>query len=175
MKKRIILGTICILGLSFLFHSIYKKIPLFITSLIFPVNESIWEHGKMTLLSFIVWTLIEKYIFKDDTNVIYSNLITSIICIILTDIVFGLIFFYVLKTKDNLPVTIIIYTICIIISLFLKEKFIRKEKNINREYAAIIGYIMLILIFAFLTYYPIKLPIFYDFNKKIYGIPKKLP
>lgn len=173
MKKRILVTSICILILSALFHSIYKMIPTFLTSIIFPVNESIWEHGKMILLSFIVWTVIEKTIFKDKGNTIYSNFSTAIICIILTYLIFTPIFLYILKAKDNLPVTIIIYFICILVSVFIKEKFIRKENDKTLETIGIIGFLTIYIVFGITTYKPLEKPIFYDYNEKIYGINYK--
>lgn len=171
MKKRVIIGTIFILLVSILYHSMYKWIPNTITSLLFPVNESIWEHGKMIIMAYISYLLFEKFILKDETNIIVSNFIACVLCIILDFVIFTPIYLYVLNTNDNIIVTILIYLICIIISLIIKELYLRKEKNINYEYAGIIGFLVLITSFAILTYHPIELPIFYDYNKNTYGIP----
>ena len=170
MKKRIILSSIVILVLSFIFHSAYKLIPSFITSIFFPVNESIWEHGKMTLSSFFVLTIIEKFLLKDETNTIYINFLASIICIVLTYILFTPIFLYILKTNDNLVITIIVYIICIITSIFIKEKYLKNEKNPYKERLSILGIMLIYIIYTFFTYNPLKKPIFYDYNENIYGI-----
>ena len=169
--KKIILSTICILILGFIFHSVYNLIPNFITSIFFPVNESIWEHGKMIILSFLVLTIIEKILLKNEASGINNNFLTAVICTILTYIIFSFVYFFILKTNDNLPITILIYTICIIISLIIREKKLNKNKIINLEYFGILGFIIVFIAYGLLTYNPIKTPIFYDYHKNCYGIP----
>ena len=173
MKKKIIISTIIVMGFSVLFHSVYKYIPCLFTSLLFPVNESLWEHGKMIMLSYICLTIIEKIFYKENNSVIFSNLISSLICMILDFTIFGLIYFYILNTKDNMIVTIITYLICIVISLIIKEKFLKIEYNKNNTIISIIIYITIWIIFIIFTYYPLRLPFFYDYNKNIYGISNK--
>lgn len=160
------------MALSIIFHSAYSKFPHMITSLLFPVNESIWEHGKMILSAFVGWILIEKHIFKDRTNVVVSNLIAALICIILNLLIFTPIFLYILKTEDNLPLTIMIYAICIIISLYIREKYLRKENDIVHELWGILIFVIIFCALGTLSYYPLRYPIFYDYNKELYGIPK---
>ncbi len=168
MKKRLIISTIIVMLFSVLFHSAYKiiKIP------IFPVNESIWEHGKMIILAFICLIIVDKIFYKDKTNIIFSSFISTLICIILDFVVYTPIYLYILKTEDNMFVTILIYLICIIISLIVKLYYLRDEKSHKTEILSIIGYGLLMMVFLILTYYPLELKIFYDFNKKIYGLGK---
>ncbi len=166
MKKKIIVSTIILFILSFLFHSAFKyiKIP------IFPVNESIWEHGKMIMLSYLVLTLIDKLIYKESN--IFSNFISFIICMILDFVIFTPIFLYILKTHENMFITLLIYFICIIISLIIKEKYLKRFESKKNNYYSLFGYILITIVFLVLTYYPIELPIFYDYNKHIYGIKR---
>ena len=173
MKKKIVVSTIGIFILSFIFHNMYKWIPSMITSILFPVNESIWEHGKMIIMSFLSLAIIERFILKDYTDVFKSNFIAGIICIVLTYALFSPVFFFILKTKDNIFVTMIIYLICVLISIFIKEKYLRKERNIKIEFISLFAFATIIITYALLSYNPIKLPIFYDYNKEIYGIPSK--
>lgn len=165
MKNKIIKETIIIMILSILFHSIYKITPNIITSILFPVNESIFEHGKMILTSFMVYTIIEKYYLKCN-NTVTVNFLTSIICILLTYLIFTPIYLYILKTNDNLPLTIVIYTICLIVSIIIKNKYL----NNQNDKIGIIGFIITYVLYMILTYYPIKAPIFYDYENKTYGI-----
>lgn len=168
-KKRVIIGTLVILALSFLFHSTYDKFPNVVTSLFFPVNESIWEHNKMVFLAFLIWAIDEKMFSKNGKSLLFLNLVSLIICIVLLDLTFTLIYFFILKKKHNLLVTITIYAISIIASLVLGEKFLI-EKNKKVESLAILGYIYIFIIFAILTYYSPQLPIFYDYTGNFYGI-----
>ena len=158
--------------LSILYHNMYKWFPNIIISILFPVNESIWEHGKMILMAYISYILFEKYILKDDTNIVESNLLSAILCIVLDFSIFTPIYLYVLKTNDNIFITILIYLICIIASLTIRELYLRKEKKNLYEYLSIGIFIALITSFAILSYNPIKAPIFYDYSKDLYGIKK---
>ena len=169
MKKRIIISTIIVMLFSIIYHGAFKliKIP------IFPVNESIWEHGKMITLSFISLTIIEKYLFKRNENILISNFLSGIICIILDFIIFSPIYFYILKTNDNMIITIAVYILCIMLTIYIKEKHLICDKDIRIEKLSIFGYLLLMSIFLMLTYKPIRIPIFYDYNKKIYGINLK--
>lgn len=166
MKKRIIISIIVIMIFSFIYHSGYKliKIP------IFPVNESIWEHGKMIMLSFLSLSIVDKLYFKDESNILFNNFISSLVCIILDFVIFTPIFLYILKTKENMFVTIIIYILCIICSLVIKFYLMKYKKSHKLELLSIVGYTASMILFIILSYYPLELKIFYDFNKHIYGL-----
>ena len=169
MKKRIIIDTILLMAISFLIHGIYEMWPNALTSILFPVNESIWEHGKLILMSFVLLYPIKRFIFKDDANSFSADIITALICIALTYLIFTPIFLYILKTQDNMVVTIVIYLVCIVLSLIIREKYVAKRLN----HDCVIGItflIALIIIFGILTYNPAKKPIFYDYKKEVYGI-----
>ncbi len=168
-KKRIIYGTIIVLILSFIFHSIYDIFPNTLTSIFFPVNESIWEHNKIIVLSFLVLTIFEKVILKEENNILFMNLISSIICILLLDITFTPIYLYVLDTVENFPLVIILYTLSIIIAIILGNKL----EILNNQKLIIISfilYIFIFIIFGILTYYPLDFALFYDFSTLHYGI-----
>ena len=60
LKKWKVISVILIFLFSSLFHFIYDWFPTFFTSLFFPVNESIWEHNKIIVMSFLVLAIFEK-------------------------------------------------------------------------------------------------------------------
>ena len=159
-KKRLkIISTILVILFSFLFHSIYDKFPNFITSLFFPVNESIWEHMKMVYLSYVAAYIIELIIIHK-TNMQSFNQKASIVISILFNIVIYLAFY--------IPVYNI-YIISIIITEIVSYKVITSNKNYSflNKYSYLILFIIE-LIFIYLTYFPLKLDIFVDkLNKKI--------
>ena len=59
MYKKIILSSFIIFILSALFHSLYNYLPCFLTSIIVPINESIFEHMKMIFTSYMFYLLIK--------------------------------------------------------------------------------------------------------------------
>ncbi len=167
-KKRIILSTLAILLLSTLFHSVYDWFPNGLTALFFPVNESIWEHNKMILLSYFVLALVDKQFLYRDKNVICTSFLEAIICITLLDVIFTPIYLYILKTKDNILLTITIFAISSLISFIVGERLLKNTQK--HEMPAYLGFALLSAIFILTTYYPPHLPIFYDYSEKHYGI-----
>lgn len=63
------IGTVI---LAFIFHFSYDLIPNFITSILFPVNESIWEHMKLLYTSILVYGIID-YFLNQKFNLRYNN------------------------------------------------------------------------------------------------------
>ena len=59
-----------------LLHFMYEWFPNPLFSLIFPVNESIWEHMKLLVTPVLIFSLIEYILYKKkDIN--YNNFILS--------------------------------------------------------------------------------------------------
>ena len=169
MRKKIIIDAIILMIISALFHGIYETWPNLFTALFFPVNESIWEHGKLILYSFLVLYPIDKLLYKDNLPSFSSNVVASIICIILTYAIFTPIFIYILKTNDNIIITLSIYMLCIILSLIIREKYINHIFK-NDYHVGLIIFITASSIFGILTYNPRKNPLFYDYKDGIYGV-----
>lgn len=83
MKKKKIYKIIFIILpfiLSCLFHFIYDLVPFPLFAIYFPVNESIFEHTKLTFTPLIITYLIFYFILKNklDLKRYYSSLIISI-------------------------------------------------------------------------------------------------
>ena len=172
LKKWKIISIFVIFGLSALFHFIYQWVPSFFTSLLFPVNESIWEHNKIIIGSFLIWSIFEKITIRKhhDLNTCTSGFISAVICCILVMLIFSPIYFYILKTNDNTIVTLTVYFICIAISVYINYKLLQRKYNPEIEKKVILLWLLVIVINAILTYYHPKLPKFYDYNKNIYGL-----
>ena len=77
LKKIKIISIILIFILCFLFHFIYELLPCTLTSIFFPVNESIWEHIKMIYTAIIFNGFIEYIILKKN-NIFFNNYVTSL-------------------------------------------------------------------------------------------------
>ncbi len=173
LKKLKIISTISIFIISALCHFIYDIFPNFITSIFFPVNESIFEHQKMILTSFLLWSIIEYFILKKikHNNFFIALLISSLICIIFVTSVFSPIYLVLLNKKDNMLITLIVFFIGIILSQIASYYILKSKRNYNKvNIISLIIYICLIISFAYLTYNPIKNDLFFDFVKKKYGI-----
>ena len=170
LKKWKVISVILIFLFSSLFHFIYDWFPTFFTSLFFPVNESIWEHNKIIVMSFLVLAIFEKLHYKKRKNVIFTECISSLVCMILVMLIFTPVYLYILKTNDNMIVTFAIYIFAISISQIISYKLLQKEYNPKLEEFGVILFVIFFLINIIFTYYPPKLALFYDFVHKIYRL-----
>ena len=170
LKKWKVISVILIFLFSSLFHFIYDWFPTFFTSLFFPVNESIWEHNKIIVMSFLVLAVFEKLHYKKGKNVIFTECISSLVCMILVMLIFTPIYLYILKTNDNMIVTFAIFLLSISISQIVSYKLLQKEYNPKLEELGVILFVIFFLINIIFTYYPLHVAIFYDYTNKIYGL-----
>ena len=171
LKKTKIISTIGIFLLCFLFHFIYEWITSTITSIFFPVNESIWEHMKLLFSAIIFYGIVDYIIlqkFKIKYNNFFTSLFTSAITIILIYLVMFLPIYY--KIGENMIITIGLMLIAIIISQVISYKIL-KAKDFNKiNIISLILIIISYIIFAYLTYNPIKNELFFDTQEEKYGI-----
>ena len=170
LKKWKIISVIFIFLVSAFLHFIYDWIPSFFTSLFFPVNESIWEHNKIIIGSFLILAIIEKIYYKKGKNVIFAEAISALVCMIIVMLIFTPVYLYILKTNDNMIVTFAIFIIAIIISQIVSYYLLQKEYHPRLEELGVILFVIFFLINIIFTYYPPKLAIFYDYTNQIYGL-----
>ena len=169
LKTIKIISVLGIFLLSFLTHYIYEIFPCFLTSIIFPVNESIFEHMKLIFITYLLWNIIEYFLLKK--NNYEFNFKPSLLLSIILNIVIFLIIFYLLylNTKHNLVITLIIYFITIALTQIISYYILKSNKEFNfiKKYFFIF-IISLTIISGILTYYPLKTNFFIDkMNKKI--------
>lgn len=169
-KKLMIITTLIAFLLCFPFHFVYDKFPNFITSILFPINESIWEHMKLLFGSLIISGIIEKIVLtkqkEDTTNICFSNYISALSSIP----IFLIMFLPIYNTiGENFKITILLMLITIIISKYISYK-ISNKKDLYLENKTIILVIITYILFGILTYYPIDNPIFIDTERCIYEI-----
>ena len=172
-KKFILINTILIFLFGFLAHGIYDWFPSFLT-VIFPVNESLYEHIKMIFISPIIIGLIGYFISYRKKKK-YNNYFFSLYLTIMSNIVifYGLFLPFYYRFGENLVVTLILYFISIFISQYINYLILTKTKNNNL--LNIIGIIMLLtnyVILLYFTYNPLHIDFFFDPNNEVYGIYK---
>lgn len=168
MKRKtwLILSPFIIFIFSILIHSLYKLSPNFFTSVISPVNESIFEHNKMIVTSFFLFAILDYFLYKR-RNSLFNYLIATIICIFTITIIFSFVFFIILKTKDNLVLTLLIYFFVIQISLYIYNILAKKIHFKNQ--LGLILFIILYFILNIFTYNPPLNGLFYDYHTHTYG------
>lgn len=172
LKKWKAVSVLVIFLLSILLYNIYNWVPSFFTSILFPVNKSIWEYNKVIVLSFLIWSVTEKLTIrkKKDLNTCTSGLIAGLVCSFLVMVVYTPIYLYILDMKTNLIVLLVIYFISIVLSVLLNYRLLQRKYSPEKEKKVILFWLLWIVINAILTYYQPNLAIFYDYYNNIYGL-----
>ena len=171
LKRSRIISTIGIFLLCFLFHFIYDWIPSYITAIFFPVNESIWEHMKLLFSAVVMYGIIDYIIlqkFKIKYNNFFTNLFVTGISIIPIYLLMFLPVYY--KIGENMVITIGIMLISIIISQVISYYILKASDLDKLNIISLILIIMTYIVFAYLTYYPIKTELFFDTQEEKYGL-----
>ena len=171
-KKWKIISPFILFGLCSLLHFGYTIMPNPISSIFFPVNESIFEHMKMIYTSVLVFSLIEYFIIKKKKWEL-NNLGINPFISGLTNIFSFLIIYLPVKSLigENMIVTFIILFISNIITEVVSYYLLLNKKIIDNRIGLIIT-LLVYIPFIYLTYNPIHNSFFYDAKDKLYGIPK---
>lgn len=173
LKKIKIIMAIIIFILCFPIHFIYEWIPNMFTAIFFPVNESIWEHMKILYTAFLLGCFIEYFLLKyfkvDNKNLGWTTFVGALLVIPLYLVLFLPLYYMGYESMFlNISLMGIVIIIITIIEYFLSK--LKTPSILN--YIAIVGIIIGYIIFAYLTYYPLKNQIFYDTKSEKYGLSK---
>ncbi len=154
MKKTLLITFLATFALGFISHYAYDFIPI---KLLFPTNESIFEHLKLIFYPLLVVLTFEA--LKNNYNINYLLYKINVTIIISTFILLIMFFaFYFIFNDINHFYNIVIYGISIFIGL--------KMATIKIDYPAfssnITVFIILLYTIIFLTYSPFNIPLFFD-------------
>lgn len=173
LKYLKLLGVVIAFLLCFILHFLYDLIPCFITSVIAPVNESIFEHMKIIFGSILISGVIQKIIIKVK-HLPYKNVcISNVVAALLSVPIFLIIYIPIYNAiGENFPITIFLMLIVIIISQIITIFIIRINKDLKMENISILLVLVIYVIFGILTYFPLKNNLFLDPVDITYGIKK---
>ena len=175
MKKKIsfiLISSLILFVLNAVSHFIFNILPYNFIGVLFPVNESIFQHLKMIFTSFILFYLLlffanRKFNF---TNLIFAALISSLSSIALFLIIYLPIY---LNIGENMIFTFILLFIFLCAGQFLAYLILNIDYN---RIINIFSFILIVLIFiinASLTFKPLKNFLFFDPQYKTYDIVYK--
>ena len=173
IKKFVLIYSIIIFLFGFITHNLYSWAPSFLT-VIFPVNESLFEHLKMIFITPVITGLI-LYFIAYSKRINYSNYFFSLYLTVMANIVlfFALYLPIYYRFGESMIITFVIYFISILLSQYLNALIMTKTKD--NFLLNIIGLIMLVtnyLILLYFTYNPLEVPFFFDTENEVYGIYK---
>ena len=171
MKKERIISVFLIFGLCFLTHFVYDILPCTLTAIFFPVNESIWEHMKMLFTTIVLYHALESIYFNTKALKKENFWIAAFISALLSIPIYLTIFLPIYYSiGENMVITLIILFITIVIVECVNYKIL-EAKNI--PYNSVISFVSIIIsyiVFAYLTYNPPKIDLFFDTENEKYGI-----
>lgn len=176
MNKKLIIntvGTLFIFLIGFLLHNLYEWFPNFLTAIVAPVNESIFEHVKMIFTSYVIWIIIKLLIYRKhnliENSFFFKEFFTTVLGILLFLAIFLPIYS---KFGENLMITLTIYFITITISQIFNYFFKIKKESKTLNIIGIISTIITYVVFAYLTYNPLINNFFLDPTNNSYGLNK---
>lgn len=135
------------------------------------VNESVWEHLKLTYWPTLLYAAIEYPRLKNLTDNFTIAKATSLY--VMPAVISVLFYAYTTITgSDNLIADIAIFVAAIALGQLASYKIMTKPQLSRRLYIlAITGLITLGVIFAVFTFYPPRLAVFREPISGAYGIP----
>lgn len=150
--------------LSFLWHFMYDWFPCVLTSIFFPVNESIWEHMKIIFYCLLIGSVLEK-----KGNNYYLNILVKPLVGVLFYLIIFIPLYLIFGESMFISISLMLFTYIIMELLGIK---ISKQEELNIKALPIIIIILIIILFSILTFYPLHNFLFFDSVKLGYGILK---
>jgi len=164
------IGVFVTFILCFLTHFLYTFFPNFLTSLFFPVNESIWEHVKMMVSTILIWEVIEYFLLKN-FSINHNNFLFSLFITIIVSIpIFLIIYYPIYKCIGSV---FLINIICLFIAIYFSYVIgyqVMNKGDLNLGIFGLVGIILLYIIFGYFTYFPPKNELFLNPVDNSYGI-----
>lgn len=150
--------------LSFLWHFMYDWFPCVLTSIFFPVNESIWEHMKIIFYCLLIGSVLEK-----KGNNYYLNILVKPLVGVLFYLIIFIPLYLIFGESMVISISLMLFTYIIMELLGIK---ISKQEELNIKALPIIIIILISILFSILTFYPLHNFLFFDSVKLGYGILK---
>ena len=164
VNKKNIFMIIFLFLLSFLWHFMYDWFPCVLTSIFFPVNESIWEHMKIIFYCLFIGSVLEK-----KGNNYYLNILVKPLVGVLFYLIIFIPLYLIFGESMFISISLMLFTYIIMELLGIK---ISKQEELNIKVLPIIIIILISILFSILTYYPLHNFLFFDSVKLGYGILK---
>lgn len=174
-KAWILWGIPVLWIMGFIFHSMYDYTgKILFIGLFCPVNESVWEHLKLTFYPILFWFGIGYIILSKSCKIDSTKwLICTVISIFISSL-FVIAFYYSYTGALGIA-SIILDIMSLIIGIFLAQiicvHIYKYGKGHNVSfYISLILLGVLIVIFTYYTFSPPKFPMFRDSLSGKYGI-----
>jgi hypothetical protein len=172
IKKIKIFNVFFLFFFSFLWHFMYKLLPNNIFAIIFPVNESIWEHMKIIYYCLIISSIVEYLLYKRYKLGVNNFYISMMVKSLLGVIVYLIIFVPIYKlVGESMIISISLMLAIYILMEFISYKIFNSEEY-NIKVLPIIILVLASILFTILTFFPLHNFLFFDYISFGYGILK---
>lgn len=153
----LVLGYIVVSILGVLFHFAYDFLNIDLLKIVFPMNESVFEHLKLIIFPCLIYMIIDLFVTKDRTR-IFESYISGIFISMLFMIVGYYTYSGIIGT-DISWANIVLFFICIGIVFVFRYKKITLFDVSN----SVIVLIILLIIIELFTFYPADINLFTNF------------
>lgn len=162
-SKKGLWGFLFVGVLGTLFHFAYDFLgKAWFWGLIFPVNESIWEHLKLLFFSAVLWWLIEWF-FIEKTPCFFPIRMKALLCGLVSIPLLHYTYSGVIGQRFS-AVDISIYFVADALYFWLVHRFSRNKKTDceGETLLSLLIFLMILFAFAAFTFYPPDLGIFWE-------------
>lgn len=148
-------------------HFAYDILNFDIIAILFPTNESIFQHMKMIFTAFFIYYLILFIIRKrlHFDNIFLANLISVVCCITFFLVIYIPIY---LRFGENMIFTFILLFIAILLGQTLSYNFLKKDNDSTINMISIILLAIVFIIGAYFTFNPMENFVFWDPHHETY-------
>ena len=153
--------------LNVLVHYVYNILSFDIIAIIFPTNESIFQHMKMIFTSFFIFYLI---LFFMKRRFKYNNIFLTNIISVLVSIIFFLSIYLIIRFRfgEIMIVTFILLFISIMLGQALSYNFLKKDNDASLNMLSLIIIVITFIIMGYFTFNPLHNDMFWDSEHETY-------
>ena len=168
------IGVFAIIALGVVIHFAFDWLSQFkpLAGLL-AVNESIWEHAKLTFIAPLIFAIIEFFIIRKDGN----NFVVAKVASFFAATLAMIMLFYTcagILGRHCIVLDLTIFVVSIIIAQMVSYKLLTMDKlHMGYYITSMVALVIMIGVFYLFTFYPPALPLFYDYNSELYGIIPK--
>lgn len=170
-----IIGVPVCFGLAVLLHFVYQwSGGVFWIGLIAPVNESVWEHGKLLITPYLLWAVLEWFLVRPPVKRFVAVKTAAMYAMVAAMIVFY--YAYTAVVGHHVAVVDVISTLVwIALGFYLSFRLMQNETGENWFTVALFGLILLWSAFFSFTLNPPEWELFRDVSTGKFGIPAAVP
>lgn len=174
IKRFFTLGIIIVILMGTLFHFVYDFTKLDIIGVFVPVNESVFEHLKLIIWPILIYVYVGYFIYRNKYNIDSRNFFYNTYLSIYISIAIVLSGYYIvfgMFGRSSVIFDIALYMLSIVISFrVIIKNYINKDIKPISEKIIFYSIILTIVLVSIFTFFPPKIPFFFDSKNNIYGI-----